>query len=51
MSALFGGCPAVTHVLVTWVFTVVPIGVPLIGPDMSLDMRLVVVFVETTGSD
>jgi hypothetical protein len=33
------------------VFTVVPIGVPLIGPDMLLDMRLVFVFAETTSSD
>jgi hypothetical protein len=38
-------------VLATWEFEVVSSGMPLSGPDMSLDMRLLVVSIETPGSD
>jgi hypothetical protein len=34
-----------------WVFMVMPTGVPLSGPDMSLDMRSVTVSEQTAGSD
>ena len=50
MDVLLGRCPAGWQGLGTWAFTVVPSGVPLRGPDMSLDMRLLVVSIETPGS-
>ena len=37
--------------MVTWVFGVVPSGLSLRGPDMSLDMRLLTVSDETSDSD
>ena len=37
--------------LATWAFGVVPSGLPPTGPDMSLDMRLLTVWVETADSD
>jgi hypothetical protein len=51
MGVLFGSCPAAKQVLATWAFGVVPSGLPLRGPDMSLDMRLFAVLVETADSD
>jgi len=38
------------QVLVTWAFEVVPSDMSLRGPEMLLDMRLLVVSVETPGS-
>jgi len=43
--------PAGRQVLATWAFEVVPSGMSLRGPDMSLDMRLLVVSVQTPGSE
>jgi len=37
--------------LATWAFEVVPSGMPLRGPDRSLDISLLVVSIKTTGSD
>ena len=51
MGVLLGRSPAGTQVVATWALRVVPAGVPLRGPDMSLDMRLFAVSVETAGSD
>ena len=51
MSVLLGRSPAGTQVVVTWVLRVVPAGVSLRGPDMSLDMRLFAISVEIAGSD
>ena len=39
------------QVLVTWALAVVPSGMSLRGPDMSLDIRLLAVLGETAGSD
>jgi hypothetical protein len=51
MGVLLGRSSAGKQVLVTWAFGVVPTGMPLRGPDMSLDMRLFAVSDETAGSD
>jgi hypothetical protein len=51
MGVLFGRCPAGKQVWATWALGVVPSGLPLRGPDMSLDMRLFAVSVETADSD
>ena len=37
--------------MATWTFEVVPFGMPLRDPDMSLGMRLIVFSIETPGSD
>jgi len=37
--------------LFTWALGVVPSGMPLRGPDMSLDMRLLDVSIETPDSE
>jgi len=51
MEVLLGRSPAGRQALATWAFWVVPSGVPLRDPDMSLDMRLLVVSDETSDSD
>jgi hypothetical protein len=51
MGVLLGRSPAGRLVLVTLALRVVPAGMPLRGPDMSLDMRLLAVSDETAGSD
>ena len=51
MGVLLGRCPAGKQVLATWARLVVPSGLSLRGPDMSLDMRLLTVSVETADSD
>jgi hypothetical protein len=52
MGVLLGRSPASMQVLVTWTGAVVPSGMSLRGPDMSLaDMRLEAVSEETAGSD
>ena len=51
MGVLLGHSPADKQVLVTWAFGVVPSGLSLRGPDMSLDMRLWTVSGETADSD
>jgi hypothetical protein len=51
MGVLFRRCLAGKKVLATWACGVVPSGFPLRGPDMSLDMRLFAVSVETADSD
>jgi hypothetical protein len=51
MGVLLGRSPAGKRVLVTWALGVVPTGMPLRGPDMSLDMRLLALSDETAGSD
>ena len=51
MEVLLGRSPADKQVLVTWAFEVVPSGLSLRGPDMSLDMRLLTVSDETADSD
>ena len=51
MGVLLGRCPAGGQALATWAFAVVPSGVPLKGPDMSLHVRLLIVSIETPGSD
>ena len=51
MGVLLGRSPAGKHVLATWALIVVPSGMSLRGPDMSLDMRLLTVSEETAGSD
>ena len=49
---LFLGCSlARKQVLVTWACGMVPSGLPLKCPDMSLDMRLLAVSDKTAGSD
>ena len=40
MGVFLGRCPAGAQVVATFALRVVPVGVPLRGPDMSLDMRL-----------
>jgi len=51
MGVLLARSPADKQVLATWAFGVVPSGLSLRGPDMSLDMRLLTVSVETADSD
>ena len=51
MGDLLGRSPADKQVLVTWAFGVVPSGLSLRGPDISLDMRLLTVSEETSDSD
>jgi hypothetical protein len=51
MGVLLGRSPAGRPVLSTWAFRVASSGVPLKCPDMSLDMRLLVVSDETPDSD
>jgi len=51
MGVLLGLSPAGTQALASWAFEVVASGLPLRCPDMSLDMRLLVVSIETPGSD
>ena len=51
LGVLLEGSPADKQVLVTWEFGVVPSGLSLRGSDMSLDMRLLTVLVETADSD
>ena len=51
MGVLLGRSPAGRQALATWAFVVAPSGMPLRGPDMSLDMRLFVVSDETLDSD
>jgi len=51
IGALLGISPASRQALATWAFDVVLSGVPLRGPDMSLDLRLLAVSIETPGSD
>jgi len=51
MGVLLERSPADKQVLVTWAFGVVPSGLSRRGPDMSLDMRLLTVSVETADSD
>ena len=41
MGVLLGRFPAGRQGLATWASTVVPTGMPLRGPDMSVDMRFV----------
>jgi len=48
---LLGSCPAGRQALFTWALGVVPSGMPLRGPDMSLDMRLLDVSIETPDSE
>ena len=47
IRGLYGRCPAGMQALATWALLVVPAGVLLRGPDMSWDMRLYDVFIET----
>jgi len=51
MGVLLGRCPAGRQVLATWAFEVVPSGMPLRGSDMSLNMCVLVVSIETPGLD
>ena len=51
IGLLLGRCPARMQALVTWMLLVVPSGVPLRSPDMSSDMRLSDVSIETPDSD
>ena len=51
MGVLLGRSPADKQVLFTWAFGVVPSGLSLRGPDMSLDMRLLTVSDDTADSD
>ena len=51
IGVLLGRCPAGRQALATWALLVVPFGMPLRGPDMSLDMRRFGVTVETTDSE
>ena len=51
MGVLLGRSPADKQVLVTWAFGVVPSGLSLRGPDMSLDIRLLTVSDDTSDSD
>ena len=51
MGVLLGRSPADIQVLVTWAFGVVPSGLSVRGPNMSLDMRLLTVSEETADSD
>ena len=47
MDLLLGHYPSGRQALATWAFEVVPSGMPLRGPDMSLDMVLLVISDET----
>ena len=51
MVVLLGRSPHGRQSLTTWAFEVVPFGMPLRGPDTSLNMRLLVVSDETPDSD
>ena len=51
MPVFLGRSPAGKQVLVTWALGVVPSGLSLRGPEMSLDMRILAVTDETAGSD
>ena len=51
LGFLLGRYSARKQVLATWAFVVAPSGLPLRGPNMSLDMRLLAVSGETAGSD
>jgi hypothetical protein len=51
MGVLLGRSPAGKQVLATWARIVVPSGMSLRCPEMSLDMRLLTVSVETADSD
>ena len=51
MGVLLGGSHAGSQVVATLPLRLVPAGVSLRGPDISLDMRLFAVSVETAGSD
>ena len=51
MGVLLGRYPAGRQALATWELGVVPSGMPLRGPDMSSDMRLLDVSIETPDSE
>jgi hypothetical protein len=51
MGALLGRSPAGKQALATWARIVVPIGMSLRGPNMSLDIRLLTDSWETADSD
>jgi hypothetical protein len=51
MGVLLGRSPAGRQVLATWTLRVVPSGMSLRGPVMSVDMRLFAVSDKTAGSD
>ena len=51
IGVLLRRSPAGAQVLATWAWSVVPVGMPLRGPDMSCDMRLSDVSIETPDSD
>jgi len=51
MGVLLGHCPAGKQVLATWALVVVPSGLSLRGPDVSLDMHLLTASDETADSD
>jgi hypothetical protein len=51
MGVLLGRSPAGKQVLVNWACGVVPSGLPIRGPDMSLDMRLLAVSDATAVSE
>jgi len=51
IGVLLGCSPAGRQGLATWASKVVPTGMPLRGPDMSVDMRPGAVSEETVGSD
>jgi hypothetical protein len=51
MGVLLVRSPTGTQVVATWAEEVVPVGMPLIGPDMSSDMRLGAGSEEPEGSD
>ena len=50
IGVLFGCSPASKQALVTWARVVVSSGLSLRGPDISLNMRLLIVSDETAGS-
>ena len=51
MGVWLGRSPAGRQALGTLAFEVVPSGMTVRGPDMSIDLRLLVVSTETPGSD
>ena len=51
IGVLLGRCPVGRQTLATWAWLVVPSGVPVRGPDMSWNMRLSDVSIETPNSD
>jgi len=51
IDVLLQRCRAGMQALATWAFAVVPSGLSLRGTDMSLDMHLLAISVETPGSD